>query len=74
MPEISQPARNFWSCGAVSGAPKLEGCRARTPPPPIESKNKTDFVDMSLVHVLRDLPFNQNFFSWLDNPSGPRPP
>jgi hypothetical protein len=29
---------------------------------------------MTLIHVLRDLSVNQNFFSWLDISSGPRSP
>jgi hypothetical protein len=44
------------SCGAAG----LE--QPPTPSKKIEIKNKTDFVDTTIVHVICDLPFSQYFF------------
>jgi hypothetical protein len=45
----------------LTGAhPRGGGCQAAAPPKPKLKKKETDFVDIMISKVLRDLPFSQN--------------
>ena len=55
LPNVSLP-----SLHKLKGTPKGGGLPDCNPPPSNRNLRNTDFVDIKLLNVLRDLPFSRN--------------